>query len=406
MATVYPTAAGTWSTQTWNDDATGAAYGMAPQAGDTVLANGVAVTIDIDITVAEIATRAGTTASAGGSFAVSGTRTINANIAAGTTDCLTVSTSSSVITLVGNVTGGTSTNADGILYSAASSTLAITGNVTGGSAGTANGIVASASAPSAYSINGNVTGGSSSTARGIQQSGTCAGTIVGNFIGSAGPGLNSSNGTVEVTGNPTNGNSVNVSGGTVTITLTSDVTGIATAGNLIVSGGSCLIDGGGSYSFIGAAIAGRPAMVLTGGVVKAIGSFVADVSVAATLSTNGSLYIVGNVSATTSTNGISYLGGNLVVVGNVTGGTTGDGISSTAPLGACGIVVGTVTGGSSGTGYGINHTGNGDWRIFGTTVAGAGDVAINNTGTGSVTVTAVGGGGGPTSSILAYGQSF
>jgi hypothetical protein len=53
MAIVYPTATGAYSTRTWNNDATGAAYGMAPQVDDTVLANGLAITLDTDITVAD-----------------------------------------------------------------------------------------------------------------------------------------------------------------------------------------------------------------------------------------------------------------------------------------------------------------------------------------------------------------
>ena len=70
MATVYPTAAGTWSTRTWNDDATGAAYGPGtPQAADIVLANGFAITINANITVASIKTVAGVTAAAGEALA-------------------------------------------------------------------------------------------------------------------------------------------------------------------------------------------------------------------------------------------------------------------------------------------------------------------------------------------------
>lgn len=93
MATVYPTAAGAWSTRTWNNDATGAAYGMAPQAGDTVLANGLAITIDVDITVESLRSVAGTNAVAGGSFTTSGTRTINADTHQGSASASTLTLS-------------------------------------------------------------------------------------------------------------------------------------------------------------------------------------------------------------------------------------------------------------------------------------------------------------------------
>lgn len=110
MATVYPTSAGAWSTRTWNNDATGSAYGMAPQAGDTVLANGLAITIDAAITVAAISTRVGTTASAGGSFSVNSSGVaqivVTANCYAGTTTCLVASNGSKV---VGNSFGSNTT---------------------------------------------------------------------------------------------------------------------------------------------------------------------------------------------------------------------------------------------------------------------------------------------------------
>jgi len=108
VATVYPTAAGAWSTRTWNDDSTGAAYGMAPQAGDIVLANNLSITIDQDITVASLKTIAGTTAAAGGAFSTSGNRTVNADSYAGTSSCLSLGASTSVQN--GNSYGSTTTN--------------------------------------------------------------------------------------------------------------------------------------------------------------------------------------------------------------------------------------------------------------------------------------------------------
>lgn len=112
MATVYPTSAGAWSTRTWNDDSTGAAYGPGtPQAGDTVKANNLAITLDTDITVVALSTRVGTTAAAGGSFTTSGgLRTVNADSHAGTTNCLTLTFDS------GSIQNGDSYGSDSTDY--------------------------------------------------------------------------------------------------------------------------------------------------------------------------------------------------------------------------------------------------------------------------------------------------
>lgn len=181
MATVYPTATGVWSTRTWNNDATGAAYGMAPQAGDTVLANGRTITIDQNITVAALSTRVGTTAAAGGGFTVSGTRTINADSYGGTTTCLTLSASTSAVqngnsygsntsnsmygtninpgcVQNGNSTGGNGTGRTGTLLNGGGIQ---NGNSTGGSAAYAYGTQANGGIQ-----NGNSTGGSASDAYG------------------------------------------------------------------------------------------------------------------------------------------------------------------------------------------------------------------------------------------------
>lgn len=84
MATVYPTAAGAWSTRTWIDDSTGAAYGAGtPQPGDIVLLNGCAINIDIDIAVASIRPHAGTYALTGGLLTPTGTRIITADLYGG-----------------------------------------------------------------------------------------------------------------------------------------------------------------------------------------------------------------------------------------------------------------------------------------------------------------------------------
>lgn len=121
MATVYPTATGNWSTRTWNDDSTGAAYGPGtPQSGDTVLLSNREINLDTDVTVALIRNIAGTNATAGGTLTVIGARTLNANLQAGTVDMVLFSASSTSLVVNGNVTGGTSAGADTIVQSTAS----------------------------------------------------------------------------------------------------------------------------------------------------------------------------------------------------------------------------------------------------------------------------------------------
>jgi len=327
MATVYPTAAGAWSTRTWNDDSTGAAYGAGtPQTGDTVLANNLAITVDVDITVAELSTRVGTTAAAGGGFTVSGTRTINANINAGTTDCLTIPSFGSNITVNGNVTGGSGTGADGIVYSASNSVLNVTGNVNSGSGSSALGINAATPSTSNFVVTGTVTGGSTNSTRtGIVNGNSGTGIIIGNVVaGASAPGVSVTTGWVRIQGN---------------------ILPTTTAAALAVS-------------------------------------------------STGSVYLIGNAAANTTQSAISYTSiGQLIVVGDVTGGTTGDGINSTSNSVLPIVINGTITGGSSAGGYGISHSGSADIRIFGTEVAGAGDAAVNNAGSGTKTTVGVGGGG-------------
>jgi hypothetical protein len=130
MATIYPTTAGAYSTRTWNDDATGAAYGPgSPQPGDIVLANGLAITLDVDPDVASFKTTAGTNAVAGGSFTTSGQRAINADSYGWTTACLILTAGSGSVQN-GNSYGGDSTGAFGTRIN---STCVQNGNATGGS---------------------------------------------------------------------------------------------------------------------------------------------------------------------------------------------------------------------------------------------------------------------------------
>lgn len=211
MATVYPTAAGEWSTRTWNDDATGAAYGMAPQAGDTVLANGLAITLDTNITVAALSTRVGTTAVAGGSFTTSGTRTITCDTYGGTTSCLILQDSSNSVH-VGNSFGSNTTAS--MCGTTINATCTQNGNSTGGNGTSRHATLIQ----SGGTQNGNATGGSGLNALGSNVAG--GGILNGNTFGgtaTSAAGATIAAGAVQVgnsTGSPTSGaNGTNVNAG-------------------------------------------------------------------------------------------------------------------------------------------------------------------------------------------------
>jgi hypothetical protein len=187
----YSGASGTWSILTnWNNWQT-SSY---PTPDDVVYANGKTVTIDSGITVNQITTAStpvGGLAGGGFQITISTGITITTNISAGTTTCLTTSHNAGNVTIVGNISGGTSNSSHGITHSGFG-TLSIVGNVNGGRFSTIYGIsLTSAGAvnlsncPSVY-VSGNVIGGSFVTSTpGINAASTilCLIDIFGDCIG-------------------------------------------------------------------------------------------------------------------------------------------------------------------------------------------------------------------------------
>lgn len=391
MADRWAVATGNWSnTATWNG-------GTLPGSGDDVFADGFTVTIDQNITVLSIRTTQRSGGTAGGVFAPSNGTTLNCNVICGTTSCITPGTGVT-FTVNGNVTGSATNGVNAINIINGSCVCTINGNVTGGSVSSANGVINSAA--SVVNVNGTCTGGSNSSAHAVNTASASATTnIVGDLVGSTGRACNMTGGTVSITGNPTTNNSINIGGGSCSVSLTGNVTGTGTNGNIIIFSGTLVVT---NNALIGGSVANRPALFISGGTARITANITAGSGSQSITHTSGVLYVVGDVQATTTQNAITSSGGasQLTVIGNVTGGTTGDGISSTLPAGSLIVVHGTVTGGSSAGGHGISHTGNADIRIFGSEVAGAGGAAVNNTGTGTKTTTAVGGGGSASSRIV------
>ena len=141
MATRYAVANGNWSaTTTWNG-------GTLPTAVDYVYANGYTVTVDQDITVGTISTEiCPDTGTGGGQFYTPTSKTFICNVVAGTTRCITAYDGTTkkynlTYTIIGDIYGGTSSDAYGVFLissNSGTSTANITGNIYAGSG--ANGI--------------------------------------------------------------------------------------------------------------------------------------------------------------------------------------------------------------------------------------------------------------------------
>jgi hypothetical protein len=216
MANYRRTATGNWSTLAqWQDDGGGsyAASTVLPGAGDVVYANNFTVTLDQDVTVLELRTTTATNVNAGGLFDYgAGCNTVTANIIAGTTICLRHNLTT-VKNLIGNVSGGVSSSAYGVINQS-SGTLNVIGNGIGGS-GTASfaihnsvggiinvtGNLTGGSGPFAYggnnalggtiNLTGNATGGTSADAPGVVN-GVGTTNIIGSAIATIAPGANNS----------------------------------------------------------------------------------------------------------------------------------------------------------------------------------------------------------------------
>lgn len=203
-------------------------------SSDVLHANSFAITVNVSTTVGEVRTDTANSATAGGSFTLSNSVTLTADVISGTTTCLIYNgTSGNSASLVGNVTGGTGNNIFGA-NNTSSGTLNITGNVVAGvsSAGVNNQHGANNNSTGTINITGNVTGPATGT-------------------GTAGNGAhNASTGAINITGNCTSGAFAGgVSGvgannnSTGTLTITGNCTGSLTFGANNNSTGTMIVNG-------------------------------------------------------------------------------------------------------------------------------------------------------------------
>lgn len=187
MPTYYARKAGNINaTDVWATTPSGTAAAQTFVAGDVLVANSFAITVNVSTDLGATGeARNDTTggATAGGSFSLSNGVTLTANVFAGTVTCVTLAGSASA-SVVGNVTGGTSANAIGV-DSTGTGTLTVTGNVTGGTASSTFGVRSASSGP--VVLTGNATSGSGAFSHGmfLANGGSASLTMTGNVTASA-----------------------------------------------------------------------------------------------------------------------------------------------------------------------------------------------------------------------------
>ena len=204
MAIRYAANTGNWSAlATWDG-------GSLPGSGDDVYANGKTVTIDQDVTVLSVRSTAGGAAVAGGSFALNAGRTLNAEIVAGTTTCVSMSVAGTS-SINGAVTGGSVGSAYGVNNNNGSATINVTGNVNGGTATSGYGVYNGAGGT--VNIVGNC---AAFTAVGAYNAGAGTMNITGNCVGGGTTNVhganNNSSGTINITGDCTGGSAASSHG--------------------------------------------------------------------------------------------------------------------------------------------------------------------------------------------------
>lgn len=225
MANVFATKTGNWSdTTVWNT-------GALPTSADDVYANGFTVTINQNISVLSIRTQSASGINAGGGFSLPNPFDITANIIAGTTACLAISTTTGTVNIVGDATGGTTINSYALNISS-SSIVNHTGNLFGSSGQNSFGCLISGA--TTYNLTGNSTGGIGSNSHGISNTGVGNISITGNVIGGiTGFGCNNATtGSINITGSCVAGTVVgatNVSTGTINANTAIATTGASTS---------------------------------------------------------------------------------------------------------------------------------------------------------------------------------
>lgn len=310
----WAVATGNWSnTATWNG-------GTLPQAGDDVFADGFTVTIDQNVNVLSIRTTQRSGGTAGGGFTLNTGFNVTGNVISGTTTCLTINTASGTHTITGSVTGGTQGGSTGAINKSGNSSLSIIGNVTGG--GSSNSVGLNITGGGSVFITGNCLGTGFQQAFGVRYVGGSSLTVNGNVTGGAGnaaygiqAGVSSMN--VTITGTINNGSGFQSNG----LNVGSSTTGtVVINGNVITTNGQPTIQLSELNSNISLTINGN--VTATAG--NAIASISSGGSVAA--SNTATITVNGNVTSSGPLSAIVHLTNNgyVIVNGNIFSHTTGN----------------------------------------------------------------------------------
>jgi hypothetical protein len=344
MALVFATKNGNWSdTTVWNT-------GSLPTSADDVYSNTFTVTVDINVTVLTLNTRAGAPANQGGVFQITSTNNItitatngffNNNLVSGNCVLRTISTGQSTVTLNGNINNGgqdnqTVVNQIGILIINGN---ILTPNANGRAVRTAN------TSDGSITINGNIDN-TVASANAVRLDQAQSLIVNGNVTGSAGTAIsNNSSGSITITGNLTSTGCSLISN--------------SSSGNIVINGNIAAS----SIATITAFINTLGTITITGNLTN---NLLASGSALISQTGNGTINVIGDVSgASVGNNVISRAivnsgGGTINVTGNLlTGGAAGAGSSSTSIVidnsgGGIVNVTGTVNGASGGFFSSIN----------------------------------------------------
>jgi hypothetical protein len=236
MATYFARKAGNINAaDVWATTPSGTAAAVTFAAGDVLMANSFAITVNVTTNLGAAGQlRNDTTggATAGGSFALSSGVTLTANIFSGAASC--VSLNGGTFTIYGNLTGGTGTTTGAVASHGNINNLSIFGNITGGNGNNAAGVICVSSTLN-LQAEGNIVGGSGNLASGVAYTNsgsgntTVVGTVTGGTFGSA-SGISTSltSNTVNVTGV--------VTGGALTTNSGCSVLGVLNINGLAVGG--------------------------------------------------------------------------------------------------------------------------------------------------------------------------
>jgi hypothetical protein len=399
MADYLPQATGNWTTTTWitafANLSAFAGGNTPPSAIDDVYADGKTITINIDTAVRSIRTTTSprTGGLAGGGFTINNDISLSANVIAGTTTCLTFAGATpNTCTVVGSISGGTTTSAHGVNNSS-TGTVNISGSAFGGPGGPGYGVINSSSGNvnlTGFAI-GSTRGGSNNF--GILNNSIGTVTVYG-YVSGGGPTGTGNNGLV----NSNNSGNLLVFGNVFGGTGTSNYGLNTGSGNTVIYG-----------NVIGLVSQNWGIQTTNTANVSVFGNMLGNGEAALVHGSTGTFTVVGTVSARVGTGANNQTSGTINVSGDVYGGSTSGIINaSTGTINITGncfgaavasvhgvqnnstglvTVVGNVSGGLTSTSYGANNNSTGRLFVNGSAIASNFGPGANNNSTGFLYIT-------------------